>query len=261
VRQELRARHELGDVLSLALRTYTSQFSALFLIALITAPLQMLGIVLTRRIESDETAQGLTALLQIPELIVALAASAALIVAVNDIATGGGAEFGRAIDAALPRILALLTTTLLDALLAAAALLSWPWLALWWLIRRDATIDGARNWWLVLLPLALPVYLLVRWAFHVQAVVLEGRQNWAALDASAAIVRDNWWRTIGILFLTGFIAGAVSAIALVSTGAPPIVEATVTAGVYALILPFAVAAQTILYYDLRARRFSNAGAD
>jgi hypothetical protein len=261
VRQDLRAPHEFGAVLSLALRTYGRHFTPLFLLALITAPLQMLIIVVTRRIESDETAQAVAVLLQVPQLFVTLAAFAALVAAINDIATSNISDASRAIDAALPRVPAALSTALLELALLLASLASWPFLAIWWLMRREATVDGRRDWWLVLIPFALTVYLTVRWALHVQAVMIEQKSNWAALDASAEAVRGHWWRAFGVLFVSGALAGLVSSMTVATAEAAPIVEAVVTAGVGALVLPFVVGAQTILYYDLQARRFTSADID
>lgn len=260
MRQDLRSPHAFGDLFGLALRTYTRNFMPLFLLALITAPLQMLTVVVTRRIESDETAQAVALLLQIPQIFVTLAAVAALIAAVNDIATGGAADAGRAIDEALPRLPAVAGTALLQVGLAMLSVVSWPFLAIWWLFHRDATVDRRRDWWLVLIPFVLTIYILVRWALYAQAVMIDGKRNWAALDLSAEAVRGHWWRTFGVLVIAGVLAVVISTSAVVTAGAAAIVEAVATAGLSALVLPFVVAAQTILYYDLRARRYAVAGA-
>jgi hypothetical protein len=138
--------------------------------------------------------------------------------------------------------------------LALASLLAFPFLAAWWLVRRDATIDGRRHWWLVLVPGLLTVYLAVRWAFSQQAVVLARRRNWAGLDTSADTVRGDWWKTLGTLLTVGLLQAGPVVLATASALAHPLVEATVTALVSALVLPFFVAAQTLLWYDLRSRK-------
>ena len=145
--------------------------------------------------------------------------------------------------------------------LAALALLAVPFLTIRWLLSRRSTIDGERNWWLVLIPGALAVYLAVRWVVAPQAVMLEGRARWAALDSSAAAVRGRWWRTFGILL--AILAVQVGPLLLASAAnyAPPLVAGSVTSVVSALVLPFAVTAQTLLYYDLKARSHAAARAD
>jgi hypothetical protein len=97
------------------------------------------------------------------------------------------------------------------------------------------------------------LYLIVRWVFSLTSVMIDGTRNWLALDFSARAVRGMWWRTLGILIVVGLIQVGPILIGSVSTLAAPIVEGVVTSGVSALVLPFGIAAQTLLYYDLKAR--------
>jgi sterol desaturase/sphingolipid hydroxylase (fatty acid hydroxylase superfamily) len=83
--------------------------------------------------------------------------------------------------------------------------------------------------------------------------MIEGKERWAALDASAEIVRARWWRTIGALLVIALIVLGPTALAATSAVAPRLVEAAVTSAAGALVLPFFIAAQTLLYYDLKAR--------
>ena len=66
-------------------------------------------------------------------------------------------------------------------------------------------------------------------------------------------MRGYWWRTLGIQIVIGLIAAGPVMVASISTLAAPLVEAVVTSMAAALILPFAATAQTLLYYDLKAR--------
>jgi hypothetical protein len=135
-----------------------------------------------------------------------------------------------------------------------AALFAAPLLAVYWLFRRDATIDGRREWYLALIPFTLAVYLLVRWFFVANAIVMHDKRSWAALDDSADAVRGSWWRTAGILLVIGLIQlGFTIVFVPLSRLAHPVVDGAITGLIAALILPFAVAAQTLLYYDLKAR--------
>lgn len=45
------------------------------------------------------------------------------------------------------------------------------------------------------------IYLTVRWAFVLPTALLEGHGPTAALSHSAALVKQNWWRVLGILLL------------------------------------------------------------
>lgn len=250
---QYRGIQDLGDIIRNTWVLYTSNFRPLFLIALITAPLQMLGAIIQRQVSDDGSASLLSAAVQIPAVLVAIVATASLIHAVNEVADGREAQPGPALDAGFSRFVPLITTNLLEAALAVAALFSFPALAIWWLIRRDATIDGRRDWWL-LLPFVLTFYLAGRWIMAAQAVVIEGKQRWSALDTSAGAVRGNWWRVVGILFVVALLLIGPAMLAGASAALPPLAEATISSAIGALILPFSIAAQTLLYYDLQARR-------
>lgn len=251
---QLRGRHDLGEVVGYAYRLYAANFSPLFLIALITAPAQMLIAVANRQIEDDTVASTVSSLLQIPAALIALVAAAAIVHAVHEISGGTRPQPGPSIDEGLSRFWALFTTGLSSGLLTLAALFAFPFLTVYWLARRDAAIDGRREWWMVLVPGALAIYLALRWGFLAQAIVIEGVRGWDARDISATAVRDNWWRTLGILAVVGLIQLGPVTLATASALGPPLLEGLVTAIVGSLVLPFAVAAQTLLYYDLKTRK-------
>ncbi len=250
---DLRAQRDLGEIIGHAYRIYTSNFRVLFLIALVTAPLQALQVVTSRRVDSDSAQVAVVYLFLVPTLLVAPIASGALIWAVHDVTGGTGPDVTRSLDIAFGRFVALLTMFLLQVGLLLVSMVAAPVLGIWWLLRRDATIDGRRDWWLALVPFALSLYLAVRWMSAQQVVMIEGKERWSALDASAEIVRARWWHTFGILLVITLIVLGPTALAATSAAAPPLVEATVASVAGALILPFFTTAQTLLYYDLKAR--------
>jgi hypothetical protein len=103
------------------------------------------------------------------------------------------------------------------------------------------------------------IYLLVRWYFVPQAVVIEGARGSEALRGSGRLVQGFWWRSFGIVlmanlaaFLPGFVILVpfdVAARAADREGLSLLGSAlaeTVTA-------PFVALVATLLYYDLRAR--------
>jgi hypothetical protein len=101
----------------------------------------------------------------------------------------------------------------------------------------------------------LAVWLIVRWSFLAQVVVLEGTSGLAGLRRSAQLVRENWWRTAAlILFVTvialllGPLLGTV--LLFVSSASFDFVN-LISSVVYAIVLPYAGIATTYLYFDLR----------
>lgn len=256
---DLRAPRDARQIIRTAFALYMRNFGPLLSIALIVAPLELLIGVLQARFTSED-AQSLTTLLVVPGAIVTILAVGALTLAVHDVTGGARPEFGRSIDNAFQRFGSLISTVLLVGALGVASLAAAPWMAVWWLVRRDARIDGRRNWWLVTVPFALTVYLSVRWAVATQAVMLEGGARWSALDSSAAAVRGRWWRTLGVLLLIGAVQLGPALVAAAAGAGPPIVAGGVASAVAALVLPFVVASQVLLYYDLKARAHADAGA-
>ncbi len=252
-RVDLRGTHDLGAIIGYAYRIYIAHFRTLFLIALVTAPLAMLSAVVQRQIASDDAAMWAGVAFQLPEALVGLVASGALIFAVHAISGAALPQAGASLDVGLAKFAALLTSGLLAGVMAFLSLFAFPGLAIWWLLRRNATIDGRRDWWL-LLPFVLPFYLAVRWALAPQAVVIGDERNWSALDHSAFAVRGQWWRTLGILLVIALVQAGPLMLVAAAAALPPLAEATVVAVVSALVLPFSVAGQTLLYYDLVARK-------
>lgn len=253
--------HDLGSIIREGFAAYRSGFVPMFAIALLTVPLQLLTAVISGSTDS-EGAEVAAQMLQLPAIFVSLVVSAALVRASADVTGGGAPGFGGALDAAFSRIGALITTFLLELGLLLASIVAAPLLAVYWLFNRSATIDGRRDWWLALIPGALAVYLLVRWLFASWAVMLDSRQNWAALDESARVVRSRWWRTLGIvlglaLVQLGPTVLAASTVTLLS----PLAYAALFGTVAALLLPFAVASHTVLYADLKARSASDVHPD
>jgi hypothetical protein len=99
------------------------------------------------------------------------------------------------------------------------------------------------------------IILALRWSVVAQAAAID-RQGWLpALRRSGELTRGNYWHILGLLLITGLLAGAVTlaagALPLGSTSgaasvAVGIVARTITASFSALTLAF-------LYFDLRAR--------
>lgn len=251
---DLRARRDLGQIVSDAWSFYRRYARVLLPVALIPFPLDMLTTVVVRRINDPTDAQLAGVYLQLLAALVGLVATAGLIAAMNDVAEGREPDAGHSVDVGLHKFWAVFTTGFIAAVHAILALFAVPFLALYWLLRRDATIDGRRDWYFALVPFALTIYLIVRWSQITSAVVIRDLRGWQALDHSAERVRGRWWRTLGILVAIGLISSPVVFLPSLTVYAPILADAVITAAAATLILPLATSAQTLLYYDLSTRQ-------
>ena len=112
-----------------------------------------------------------------------------------------------------------------------------------------------------LFALILPgIWLLFRWVFCLQAVVVDGRRNYDALKRSGELVDGTWWRVAGIVIAVNFLTSGLSS--LVSFPFLAAAEATDLA-VFQLIgqtfggvlfTPVGALITTLLYFDQRTRR-------
>ncbi|MGA5295553.1 DUF7847 domain-containing protein [Streptomyces koyangensis] len=79
--------------------------------------------------------------------------------------------------------------------------------------------------WLLLMPFLIfcaapvAVWLWIRLALATPAAVFEGQGPVGALRRSVRLVRDNWWRTFGLLLLAGLMVMGLSLAVQILTGA------------------------------------------
>jgi hypothetical protein len=109
------------------------------------------------------------------------------------------------------------------------------------------------------------IYLGVAFAVAIPAVMTEDVRGRRALGRSRRLVKGRWWRTFALLLL-----GAILSVVLfyavlllarvVTSGAGPrtvvgvVVNVLTSTVLSALVIPFAAAYVTVLYFDLRVRR-------
>lgn len=91
------------------------------------------------------------------------------------------------------------------------------------------------------------IYFGVTWSFIWQAALLEGYGPRAALSRSSALVKNNWWRVIGIVFVLSIIGAGISSVLGIIPVAGTIIGAI-------LSTPVAIIGSTLLYYDLRLKK-------
>jgi len=117
---------------------------------------------------------------------------------------------------------------------------------------------------IVTIPVVL--WVAIRWSVALPALFAEGIGPVKALGRSWNLVRDNWWRTLGILIIVtimasliqtalGFLFGGVAAVVPgLSDDLRAGVVTTVTTLVDALVGAITPIAITMLYLDLRVRK-------
>jgi hypothetical protein len=99
------------------------------------------------------------------------------------------------------------------------------------------------------------VWLLVRWYFAAQAVVVDGLSPPAALRRSAELVSGLWWRTFGFVLGFALLAAVLGAVAdaIVSQINTGWVYVTGEILVRAVVLSLSAIFGTLLFFDCRAR--------
>jgi len=220
---------DMGQIINTAIGLYRLNFGEFLAMAAVALPLNAAGAIVGGLIEDEVTAAVVTAAFTFPAVIVALVAQAAIARAVADVADGATPDFESVYRRILPYIGTLLLTVL-----------------------RIIVIVLALGITIVGIPFA--VYFMVRWAFFAQAIVIEGESSSGATSLSARVVKGNWWRTLGILFIVGLLASLpTGAVTLIFSAAAPIAGSLASAVVAVIALPFSAGAATLLFFDLQSR--------
>jgi hypothetical protein len=109
-------------------------------------------------------------------------------------------------------------------------------------------------------------WVLVRWSVATPALFAEGVGPVTAIGRSWNLVRDNWWRTVGIVIIVAIMVFLIqSALSVLFTGMAAVVPGlsedlraglvtTVATLVDALVSAITPIAITMLYLDLRVRK-------
>lgn len=101
------------------------------------------------------------------------------------------------------------------------------------------------------------IYTFVNWYFVVQAVAIDGARGFEPLSRSAALVRGNWWRSVGVgacfvvinVVVTEVITALFDSLASSANSYAVLVVGEVVA--YAVMLPYLAIGATLYYLDLR----------
>ena len=112
-----------------------------------------------------------------------------------------------------------------------------------------ATVGG-------LVLLVIPgIYVGVRLAVSIEALVVEGRRGTRAMARSWSLVGGHWWHSFATLLVAGLLTGLVnSLVASLVSGMGWFAQAIAAALATMITLPYGVLVGVLLYLDLRARR-------
>ena len=240
-----------GEILAGTIRLYGANFLGfVMIIAVVQVPLSIFGLWLGSIMENAsvdlaDSLEGNSSLdsaalieilyvggfLFITYLVAAIVMQVALIWGVSERILGSPLNGGRAYSFAMGRYGAMLGAAVLS--MGAVFLMA-------------VTVIG--------IPVA--IYFAVRWTFIMQVASLERRSPLSALARSSELVRDNWWRVLGILVVVAVLAAIANGILSLGLGLIPYAGPVVAA---VLIAPVMIIAQTLLYHDLRVWTDTPAG--
>ena len=99
------------------------------------------------------------------------------------------------------------------------------------------------------------IYIGVRLAVSIEALVVEGRRGTQAMGRSWELVGGHWWHAFGTLVVGGLLTGVVNAVITAPFGNTSwFVQAVAAAVATVVTLPYGVLVGVLLYLDLRARK-------
>ncbi len=99
------------------------------------------------------------------------------------------------------------------------------------------------------------IYIGVRLAVSIQALVVEGRRGTEAMGRSWALVGGHWWHSFATLLVAALLTGVVTAVITAPfSGSAWFVQGLAAAVATVVTLPYGALVGVLLYLDLRARK-------
>jgi hypothetical protein len=99
------------------------------------------------------------------------------------------------------------------------------------------------------------IYIGVRLAVSIEALVVEGHRGTQAMGRSWELVGGHWWHAFGTLLVAALLTGLVNALITAPFGGTSwFLQAVVAAVATVVTLPYGVLVGVLLYLDLRARK-------
>jgi len=99
------------------------------------------------------------------------------------------------------------------------------------------------------------IFIAVRLAVSIEALVIEGRRGTQAMTRSWELVGGHWWHAFGTLVVAGLLTGVVNAVITSPfSGGGWLIQAIAAAVATVVTLPYGALVGVLLYLDLRARK-------
>src|SRR5919107_3233125 len=99
------------------------------------------------------------------------------------------------------------------------------------------------------------IYIGVRLAVSIEALVVEGRRGTEAMGRSWELVGGHWWHAFGALVVAGLLTGVVNAVITTPfNNTSWFVQAIAAAVATVITMPYGVLVGVLLYLDLRAHK-------
>ena len=99
------------------------------------------------------------------------------------------------------------------------------------------------------------IFIGVRLAVSIEALVVEGRRGTEAMGRSWSLVGGHWWHAFATLLVAALLIGIVNAVITTPfSGMSWVVQALAAAVATVVTLPYGVLVGVLLYLDLRARK-------
>jgi len=109
---------------------------------------------------------------------------------------------------------------------------------------------------LTLIGIPWAIKRLVKWAFIIQSIIVDGQEGEPSLAYSESMVEERWWITFGRLVASGLVVGlpvviVSQAILLTVPGVLGIIASHIPDF---LALPYGIITSTLIYFDLKTRK-------
>jgi hypothetical protein len=247
----LQKQMRVSEILRGAITVYRHNVRAFMAISVVIVPFRLASIAL--HMSSTPARAGLDLLLTLSATVAWLCAAAAVAFAVATTADGFSINIARCCKRSVDHLGSLVFAELRVVGVILLIVFLWAIVAIPSLIglHRQALVFVVP---LGAIALCITAYFSVRWAFVIQAVIIEETDAAGALSMSASIVRGAWRHTcavVGLLWIFRFVFGA-PATAISWTVSYPVGQVLALA-VAVVIAPFSVAATTLLFFDLQSR--------
>jgi len=139
--------------------------------------------------------------------------------------------------------------------------------SMFWVVLLVAIFTGIpAALFFLFLPAILAIYLTIIWILALPALLLEDRRGFKALGRSSELVKDYWWRTLGIVIVIGIFTTIIGGLipALIGSAFEGVssdnftlwvILTDIVSGIgFIITAPLWAATITVMYYDLCVRK-------